>query len=128
MRRLIPLAFVALLALAGCQTAGAILTGSTANPITPRAALQLHSAFYATVAVPAASYNRLPRCSHAPAPCSEQAVVKTLRKYVNSANATLKLLDQWALGNTSLNGPALYQAATIAISTAQAFNLANGVK
>lgn len=128
MRRFLPLAFVALLALAGCNTVGAILTGSVTNPVTPKAALQLHAAFYGTVVVPAASYNRLPRCSHAPAPCSKQAVVDKLRLYVNSTNVTLKSLDQWALGNTSLNGPALYQAATIAISTAQAFNSANGVK
>lgn len=128
MKRFLPLAFVALLALAGCNTVGSIITGSTANPVTPKAALQLHAAFYATVAVPAAAYNRLPRCSHAPAPCSSQAVVNKLRLYVNSANATLKQLDQWALGNSSLNGPALYQAASIAISTAQSFNAANGVK
>lgn len=124
-------ALVVLAVLAGCGglgTAGAILSGSVANPITPKMAYQLHAGFTGGVVVVAGNYAALPRCSRAPQPCSEQTVVTTLRVYVNSAEGLLDKLDAWALGNTSLDGPALYQAAKIAIATATNYALANGVK
>lgn len=122
------LAVTLALALAACTTAGAIISGSVDNPLTPKVALQLHTSFVAGVVVPAAAYAKLPRCSRAPAPCSEQTVVNQLRTYVNAADALLKKLDQWALGNTALDGPALFRAATIAIQTAQSYAAAQGVK
>lgn len=130
MNRFLPLAFVALLALGGCQTGtiGQIITGSVTNPVTPRAALQLHAAFYGTVAVGIANYNELGRCTKKAPPCSRQSIVNQSRKYGNAAEAALSKLDQWAVGNKNLNGPALYAAAKIAMDTAVSFNLANGVK
>lgn len=109
--------------LSGCL---GVLTGSTSNPLTPRSALILHATFDGGVVVAAGDYAGLPRCP-APAPCSQQSVVNTLRIYVNKAEDTLRQLDQWALGNTSLNGVALYQAALIAVQTAQSFAISNGL-
>lgn len=122
---------VSLLALGGCASffhdAGAILGGTVGNPLTPRAALQLHTTFDGGVVVAAGDYAYLPRCP-APAPCSDQKIVNQLRVYVNGAEDTLRQLDQWALGNTALNGPALYQAALIAVATAQQFATQTGLR
>lgn len=122
---------LALFSLGGCgaffHTAGPILGGQVGNPLTPRIALQLHTAFDGGVVVAAGDYAYLPRCP-APAPCSDQQMVNQLRVYVNSAEITLQQLDQWALGNTALNGPALYQAALIAVATAQQFAASAGLR
>lgn len=126
MKRLLPLALVALLALGGCVP-GAILGGTVANPVTPTAAKTLRAAYIAGIVIPAGLYGDLPRCSHHAPPCAQQAVVDGLRRYVVPLSATMKQLNAWAKGNTSLNGPALYQAAVIAISTTKAFAIANGV-
>lgn len=123
----IAIAFAALLMLAGCGTLGSVVTGDTANPVTPTAAKTLRAAFIAGIVIPAGEYADLPRCSRNPPPCSKQAVVDGLRRYINPLSGTMKQLDAWANGNTSLNGPALYQAATIAIQTTKAFAKANGV-
>lgn len=109
--------------LSGCL---GVLTGSTPNPLTPRSALILHATFDGGVVVAAGDYAGLPRCP-APAPCSQQSIVNTLRVYVNKAEDTLRQLDQWALGNTSLNGVALYEAARIAVQTAQNFATSSGL-
>lgn len=120
------LLFLPLLAIAGCGTIGSVLNGSVSNPVTPNRAATLHAAFYAGVLAASADYAGLPRCPAAQ-PCSDQKVVGQLRTYVNGAEASLTRLDGWALGNTSLNGPALYQAALLAVTTAQSFALGNGV-
>ncbi len=119
---------IALIMLAGCNTAGSILTGNVTNPLTPRNAIILHTAFTVGVEIPAGIYASQPRCSTVVTqPCSKQAIVNGLRRYINPANTTLRKLDKWALGNTTLNGPALYQAATIAITQAKDFALASGI-
>lgn len=126
MKRLfVVLAFVAL---AGCGTLGTIISGTTSNPITPKAAIVLHSSFAVAVVLPAGRYASLPRCSKNPPPCSSQAVVNGLRRYINPASVALKKLDAWALGNTSLDGPALYSAAVLAIEAAKGYAASQGVK
>ncbi len=111
------------LVLGGCAT---LLTGGVNNPLTPKIALTLHASFDAGVVVAAGDYAYLPRCP-APQPCSQQAVVNKLRSYINPAEATLTKLDQWAEGNSTLNGVSLYQAAILAIQTAQTYASSNGL-
>jgi hypothetical protein len=123
-------AFVALAILAGCSglgTAGAILSGSVANPVTPARALILHTTFKDSVEIPVAFYVALPRCSHSPAPCSDQKVVNQARIYVNAAVKALRALDDWALGNTALNGPALFAAAQFAVAQARDYGLTHAI-
>lgn len=114
-----------LLSLSGCFLHNVPIGGS--NPLTPRLALQLHTAFDGGVVVAAGDYAYLPRCP-APAPCSDQQAVDQLRVYVNSAEAALQKLDQWALGNTTLDGAALYQAALLAVQAAQQFATSTGLR
>lgn len=116
-----------LLALSACGTFGSIISGQVENPLTPSRALIMHATFNGGVVVAAGEYAYLPRCP-APAPCSQQAVVNQLRVYVNNAETALRRLDDWALGNASLNGPALYEAALIAVQTAQNYATSGGLR
>lgn len=106
--------------LVGCATVGAVVSGSVANPITPARALAFHASFYAGVVVAAGHYADLERCP-APTPCSEQAVVDKLRQYVNGAEGTLVRLDDWAQGNSRLDGPALFALAKGLVVTAEQY-------
>ena len=130
MRKLLlaPLLALAMLT-AGCASlgpAGAILSGSVTNPVTPARALALRGTFKATVLIPASIYIAWPRCGpSAPTLCSKQSVVNQLRVYINPTVVTLRKLTSWAQGNTALDGPALYAAATIAVTSAQSFAVAN---
>lgn len=124
--RVLAAVLLPLLALAGCQTAGAILSGQVDNPITPQRALAVHAAYDVGVVVASGRYAGLPRCPGAN-PCSQQAVVNNLRKYVNTGEDALNQLDVWALGNDRLDGPALYSAAMGAVLTAQKYALQYGL-
>lgn len=112
--------------LAGCQTAVQLLTGQTKNPLTPQYALAVHAGYDAGVVVAAGKYAGLPRCP-APQPCSDQAVVNKLRVYVNAGETALNNLDQWALNNPRLDGPALFAIAIGAVTTAQKYALEYGL-
>lgn len=115
-----------LLLLAGCGTVGDILLGNVDNPLTPQYALAVHAGYDAGVVVAAGKYAALARCP-APQPCSEQTVVNNLRKYVNAGEDALNQLDAWALGNTRLDGPALFALAIGAVTTAQKYALEFGL-
>lgn len=128
-KRMKKLLIIALtLGLAGCNVASDVITGSISNPITPKIALQLHTGFAGGVVVVAANYAALPRCSRNPQPCSEQAIVNTLRIYINNAERLLDNLDAWAKGNSNIDAPALYRAAVIAINTAKDYAAIKGIK
>lgn len=114
------LLIVSMLALAGCQTAIQVLTGQVDNPLTPQFALAVHAGYDAGVVVAAGKYAGLQRCP-APQPCSDQVVVNKLRIYVNAGERALNDLDQWALGNPRLDGPALFALAMGAVTTAQQY-------
>lgn len=120
--RLIAIA-AAFLTLAGCSTigtAGKILTGGVANPLTPARALAIDNGFSGGVVVAAGLYAALPRCP-AVKICSSQPVVDQMRNYIGKATALIDQLDEWALGNPAIDGPAIYSAALLAISTAETF-------
>lgn len=132
---MVPLVAVLLLT-AGCgattggtgvgSTVGAILSGSVDNPVTPARALALRATFKATVLIPASVYVSWPRCSASSGPiCSKQSIVRQLRTYINPTVDLLRKLSAWANGNKALDGPALFRAASIAVSSAQAFATAN---
>lgn len=127
MKTLYALLLIPMLALAACGPIAGTLTNPVDNPLTPKIAYDLHASFAGGVVVASAHYAGLVRCP-APAPCSEQKVVDAMRSYINKADASLRDLDAWAVGNTKLNGPALYQAALLAVTTAQSFATTNGVK
>lgn len=114
--------------LAGCGPIGNILTGSIANPITPKVAYQIQASMD-EVAIAAAVYAKQPRCPDATAViCSSQAIVKQLRLYINAGEDATHKLDDFVLNNPTLNASAIYTAALDAVNVAQNYALANGVK
>lgn len=104
-----------------------VLIGPTTNPVTPKIAFELRGTMQ-EIAVAAGAYAKLRRCTKFPAPCSSQTVVNQLRVYVNAGEDATKRLDDWALNHKSLNASALYQAALAAVTAAENYRLAQGVK
>ena len=117
----------ALLALGGCSTVGAVLSGNVNNPITPKVAYQIQASID-EVAIAAGTYARQPRCPTAAPLCSDQNVVAQLRTYVNAGEAAAHKLNAFVLANPTLDAHAIYQAALDAVSVAQSFAISNGVK
>jgi hypothetical protein len=114
------------ISLASCGTVGDVITGQVVNPLTPKIAYQLQASID-VVTVAAGSYARLPRCSRAPQPCSEQSVVGQLRIYVNAGQDAAHKAVDFAVQHPNLDGSAIYDAAVKAINAAKNYAALKGV-
>lgn len=120
MRKFLSIGLVLLLA--GCA-ASCSVTQSPASDV-----FALRASYSAMVLAPAAAYNTLPRCDVAPQPCSEEQVVRQLRRADAAAKAALDAAEFVARDTPKADARTAINAAKQSVAAAIEILTIYGVK